>query len=379
MVTKFVPTPANSGGKQRSLAIVRRLAARGPTVLCAFDDGTADPGPLHELGVEVRSVPWRPSLRTTATGLLATRSVTSGRFWSAQLHREVLAAARSEATDLLQLEYTQLAPYAHSVEVRLRILDLHNVESVLVRRMAGIRPRPARLALELEARRLRSLEQAALVAFDAVSVVSEADRARLGDAKGTVLVCPNGYDAAPPTPLGAEKAVAFVGLLGWAPNADAAVWLARTVWPQVLARVPDARLLLVGRDPSEEVRALAGDSIEVTGAVPDVAPFLDRARIATAPLRAGGGSRLKILEALGRGRPVVATTIGAEGLEDLIGHGIVVEDSAPGMAEALAGLLDDPQQAEKLARTGYEAVRDRYAWDTTLRPLFDYLDECFGR
>jgi glycosyltransferase involved in cell wall biosynthesis len=378
MVTKFVPSPPNSGGKQRSLAILERLAARGPTVLCAFDDGTANPAALGELGVEVRSVAWRPALKSSLTGALLTRSATAGRFWSAQLHSEVVAATQSGPTDLLQIEYGQLTPYARDAEASLRVLDLHNVESALVERMAAIRRQPLRQALELEARRLRALERSALRSFDAVAVVSEAERERIGATDASVLVCPNGYEATEPAPLGDEPAVAFVGMLGWGPNADAAVWLAHAIWPRVLGRIPDAKLLLVGRDPAKAVRALAGESIEVTGAVDEVGPFLDRARVATAPLRAGGGTRLKILEALGRGRPVVATTIGAEGLEDLVGRGIVVADSAAGVADAVADLLADPQRAEALGRAGHEVVRERYGWDATLQPLFDYVDERTG-
>ena len=256
MVTKFVPTPANSGGKQRSLAIVERLAARGPTVLCAFADDHADPRPLLELGVEVRSTPWQPSPATAAVGAAVTRSATSGRFWSAELHRQLVAAARAAPLDLLQVEYGQLVPYARGVDATLRVLDLHNVESTLVGRMASLRRQPVRLALALEASRLRALERTALREFDAVAVVSEADRARLAASQRTVLVCANGYDVSSVVPIGDERVVACVALLGWGPNSDAAVWLASAVWPHVLARVPDAKLLLVGRDPPERVRAL---------------------------------------------------------------------------------------------------------------------------
>ncbi len=372
MVTKFVPLPADSGGKRRSLALLTRLAALGPTILCAFDDGTADLEGIARLGAETRTVRWDPSARRVISGLRRTGSVSAARFWDERLRRQVLAAA-STPTDLLQVEYTQLAPYAEGITARTRVLDLHNVESALVRSMAGIRSRPVRIALELEAKRLRRLEQAALPRFDAIAVVSDTDRARLQSEGARILVCPNGWDAAEPIPLGEEKAVIFVGLLGWEPNVDAAVWLAKEVWPGVRERVPDAKLLLVGRDPSRRVLDLRSETIEVAGSVPDVRPYLARARVATAPLRAAGGSRLKILEALAAGRPVVATSTGAEGLTDLLGSGIVVADSVPATVDALVALLHDRQQARALGRAGHEAVRDRYSWDTTLRPLFDFL------
>lgn len=374
MVTKFVPLPANSGGKQRSLALLTRLAALGPTVLCAFDDGTADLEGIASLEVEAHTLRWDPSPRRVLSGIKHTGTISAGRFWDARLRRQVLAAT-STPTDLLQVEYAQLAPYAEGISARTRVLDLHNVESALVRSMAALRATPIRMALQLEATRLHRLEDAALRAFDAVAVVSDTDRARLPLEAARVLLCPNGWEAAEPIPLGDEKIVVFVGLLGWGPNEDAAVYLAKEIWPIVHEGVPDAKLLLVGREPSRRVLELRGDTIEVTGSVPDVQPYLTRARVATAPLRAAGGSRLKILEALANGRPVVATSTGAEGLADLVGSGIIVADSTSDTAAALVELLEDRDHAEALGRAGHDAVRDRHSWDTTLRPLFDFLAE----
>jgi polysaccharide biosynthesis protein PslH len=159
--------------------------------------------------------------------------------------------------------------------------------------------------------------------------------------------------------------------MGWAPNVDAALWLGRDIWPLVVERVPGARLLLVGKDPAPEVRALADETVEVTGTVDDVAPYLARARVAVAPLRAGGGTRLKIMEALGAGRPVVGTSLGCEGMEDLVGRGVVVADTAQGLAAALSELLLDPARAVALGRAGHDAVQAAHSWDAALLPLME--------
>jgi polysaccharide biosynthesis protein PslH len=137
--------------------------------------------------------------------------------------------------------------------------------------------------------------------------------------------------------------------------------------------VPGARLLLVGRDPAARVRALTGPGVEVTGTVPEVRRHLAAARVAVAPLLSGGGSRLKVLEALEAGRPVVATAVGAEGLEHLAGRGLVVADGARPFAEALTGLLADPARAERLGAVGREAVHREHAWERTLQPLLDAI------
>jgi glycosyltransferase involved in cell wall biosynthesis len=137
--------------------------------------------------------------------------------------------------------------------------------------------------------------------------------------------------------------------------------------------VPEAELLLVGRDPGPALTGLAQPGITVTGSVPDVRPWLAQARVALAPLRAGGGTRLKILEALDAGRPVVATSVGAEGLESLAGRGLTIADEPAGMAARIAALLTAPGEAVAAGRAGNEAVAGAFAWDRTLAPLVEAL------
>jgi polysaccharide biosynthesis protein PslH len=372
MVTKFLPLPADSGGKQRSLAILERLAKLGEVVLCAFDHDAADREGLAAMGVEVRSVPWTPTPGSVARGIARTGSGSAARFWDARLAAMVRAAAAGP-TDVLQVEYATLAPYLRGIPARLRVLDLHNVESDLAASYARSSGWLRALPVRCEALALRRLERAALRRVDVAVVTSRRDQARLPRSGAEVLLCPNGWEPGPPLPAAVDPAVIFVALFGWRPNADAAVWLAERVWPLVRRRRPDARLLLVGRSPTQRVRRLAGPDVTVTGTVPDVRPFLARARVAVAPLRSGGGTRLKVLEALDAGRPVVATGIGVEGLEDLVGDGVVVADTPEQMSAALCDLLADPGRARELGARGRRAVAERYAWDATLAPLLRRL------
>lgn len=371
MVTKFVPLPDDSGGKQRSLAIARRLAERADLVLCAYDDGTADIGGLEKLGVEVRAVPWNRGIVGASRGLARTKSISAGRFWSSRLADEVRRAAAGAPLDLLQVEYVQMAPFADGVAATMRVLDLHNVESELAASYARARRLPWSVPFHLEAAALRAVERRALRAFDTVVVVSDRERDRLPPPARAVVVCPNGIDTPEPLPDSPSPTVAFVATMSWAPNTDAALWLGREIWPLVQLQVPEARLLLVGRDPTPAVRALASPTIDVSGTVADVRPYLAQTRVAVAPLRSGGGTRLKLLEALGTGRPVVATSIGVDGLEDLVGRGVVVADDAAGIADALAELLKHPGAAADMGRAGHDAVAADHSWDGALAPLLE--------
>lgn len=374
MVTKFLPLPADSGGKQRSSAVLRRLAALGEVTICAFDDGNADRGAFEDLGVRVRAVP-RPGGIDVPMGIARMQSISAGRFWSRAFTGELRSIVEEGEPDCLVISYGQLAPHGWAFPARRRILDLHNIESALFESYAagaGWRSLPSRL----ESRAMARIERRALGIYDTVSVVSDQDARRLGslnDGKPgpEVLVCPNGWDPSPPIPMGDEPVVAFVGLMGWAPNADAASWLVGEVWPLVRAAHPGARLLLVGRDPTPSVRSLAAEDITVTGSVPEIRPHLARARVAVAPLRAGGGSRLKILEALDAGRPVVATAVGAEGLERFATHGLLITDKATTFAATLVQLLEDRDRAETLGKLGNAAVGASYSWDATLAPLME--------
>jgi glycosyltransferase involved in cell wall biosynthesis len=376
MLTKFLPLPDNNGGLQRSLAIARRLAGLGELVLFGYDEGNADTQGLRNLGIDVRSVPWNVTPGSVLSGVVKTQSLSAARFWSAAAAETVRAAAAEKPLDLLQVEHQQMVPLAAGIPAKTSVLDLHNVESALMdsyaRARRGVRGGVARA----EAAALRRMERRTMGQFDHVVVVSEQERARLPAGVRSVLVCPNGKEPSAVLPASPDSTVAFVASMDWAPNVDAALWLGREIWPEVQARVPQAELLLVGREPTPAVRALADDSVQVTGTVDDVRPYLALSQVVVAPLLAGGGTRLKIIEALDAGRPVVATSVGCEGLEDLVGRGVVVADSAAGLTDAIVTLLADPVRASALGRDGHEAVAAGHTWDGALAPLLEAVQGC---
>jgi hypothetical protein len=349
VVDKFVPSPPDSGGKRRSLALLERLAQRMPVTLCAFARGDEDLDVLQASGITVRAVPWQPGTWRSLVGLGRTRSVTAARFYDPRLAAQVRDACKED--DLLVVEYTQMADYARAVPARHKVLDMHNVESDLMQSYAASRRGPRAWVASAEGRALRGMEDALARDFDHVVCVSERDGQLLSQRGIEATVCRNGWNprSAPLEPS-AEPLVVFVALMGWAPNVDAARWLGEQVWPIVRRQHPAARLALVGKDPTAAVLALATADVEVTGTVASVEPWLRRAQVAVAPLRAGGGSRLKILEALDAGRPLVSTSKGLEGLEDLEGDGVLVADEPHDMAAAVIGLLQDPARASQSAR-----------------------------
>lgn len=374
VVSKFVPSPVDSGDKRRTLGLLRALRDAGEVTVCAFAGPGEDPAPLEAEGIRVRAVPLRRTPAHLAQGVLRGRSLTAARFWSPELAAAVREECRTPP-DVLVSGHVQLHPYLRGLTARTRVCDMQNVESSLVQRTAEASSGAKRAVYAAEARALRALEASVPRGVDLVTVVSQGDRDLLARTSGSadVLVVPNAWEAGAPLPPADGPVACFVALLSWTPNVDAATWFGREVWPRVTDALPGARLLLVGKDPAPEVRALAGPTVEVTGTVPDVGPYLARSRVALAPLRVGGGSRMKILEALAAGRPVVATPVGVEGLEDLVGRGVVVAEQPQAVADAVVALLRDAEGATDLGLRGSAAVTASHSWAAATAPLVQRL------
>ncbi|MBV8982403.1 MAG: glycosyltransferase [Acidimicrobiia bacterium] len=278
--------------------------------------------------------------------------------------------------DLVCVEHDRLAPL---VAVRgpgtgRWALTLQNLPSERKRHELELATtRRQRWLYRREAADARRFEAAMAAAYDVVFVPSPSDAGALG---GDAIVVPNGVDTERfrPTPLPREPALVFTGMLSWGPNVDGLTWFCREVLPLVRAEVADARLDIVGLDPLPEVSTLARlDSVSVHANVPSVVPWLEQARVALVPLRVGSGTRLKALEAMSAGRPVVGTTIGMEGLGVENGVHALVADEPAAMAGAITRLLTDETLAERLAQAGAAHARTGFSWDVIGRRFVDAL------
>ncbi|MCL5256617.1 MAG: glycosyltransferase family 4 protein, partial [Chloroflexi bacterium] len=189
---------------------------------------------------------------------------------------------------------------------------------------------------------------------------------------------PNGVDATKYRVLpeqGGSKEILFIGKMDYAPNVDGALYFYHEVFPLIRQALPEARLLVVGSNPAPLVKALAADpAVEVTGYVEDVVPYYERARLSVVPLRAGSGTRLKILEAMALGRPVLSTTVGCEGLAVTPEADILIADTARGLAEQTIRLLTDLELGGRLAANARLLVESRYDWQVIGRTLLQVYD-----
>jgi glycosyltransferase involved in cell wall biosynthesis len=250
------------------------------------------------------------------------------------------------------------------------ILFQHNVESEIWRRRALTESSPARrLLYRLEFKKMLAYERSTVRKFHHVVAVSEHDRQLMGawTDPSRITVVPTGVDLQQyrraPSSGAVVPLVLFVGAMDWEPNIDAVEYFCREVWPSIQARIPAALFRIVGRNPVRRVQRLASISVEVTGSVPSVVDHLRDAAVVVVPLRVGGGTRLKIYEAMAAGKAVVSTSVGAEGLDVHHGHDIVLADGPEVFGGAVIELLQNAELRRCYEETA-AAHAAKYDWAT---------------
>ncbi len=397
-----VPEPGGSGGAMRSHHLLAGLVRQGlrPVVVTPTYPDQRERAEAARLdGVELRLVE-RPAGQAREAlaahlrhpGLVASLAARpflgwqGDVFWTeiADTVRAVLAEEPPLAAAVVEHDFC--ARWALRLPGRLpAAFATHNATWVQLARDARAAHRPRRAALAVEAARYRRLVRGTLPRYSWFGAVSDQDAAALRElgVKHGVHVAPNGADVAAlrdlPPGGGQDGRLLFTGTLSYPPNADAVRWLAADILPLVRRRVPDARLTVVGRGAPPDVQALAGEDLELLGWVDELAPVLQSAAVTLAPLRSGGGTRLKVLEALGAGRAMVATRIGAEGIDVVDGTHLRLADTPEAIADAIVDLLADPAERARLGAAGRALVEARYDWPAIADALGASLAEWVRR
>jgi sugar transferase (PEP-CTERM/EpsH1 system associated) len=374
--------PVDKGGRIRTYNMLRALRREHRVTYLTLDDGTAAPDAVerateeycHDLvRVPFATAPKRSArfFAELAANVLSPLPYAVAKYRSTAMRAAVERAARSGDVDVVVCDF--LFP---SVNVPDRlgvptVLFQHNVEAMIWERHADVAAgRLKRRYMREQWRRMRRHEADECRRFDHVVAVSPQDAAAFARDYGVdASDVPTGVDTEYFRPSGREAPrpnnLVFTGSMDWMPNEDAVLWFASEILPRVRARVPDATLTVVGRHPPPRVRALAdaGRGVEVTGSVPDVRPYMERAAAFVVPIRVGGGTRLKVYEAMAMEKPLISTPVGAEGLPLRDGVDAILAEEPGAFADAVVSVLGDPGRARSLAASGAELVRARYGWD----------------
>ena len=371
-VTPYLPWPLDAGGKIRSYHLLQGLVRGHGVDLFTVHHGDAPelPPALRESCRSAFSAALGHGNghRTRAASALRPFTQTLAHFQGKAALAEIRGRLAAGRYDLLVADELCMVPYVtglpgRKLAARQKIEHQHHA-ALAARRPAG----PRRLLETLDLGRLRRLERRAMAAVDAAVCCSDQDAALLQGLSPSVSVAvvangvdpdhfrPSGEANGPPTLL-------FLGTLDYPPNIDALGHFFGAIHPRLLQLVPDLRVSIVGRTPAREVQAYASRAgVTVAGSVPDIRPHLAEAAALVVPLRVGGGTRIKILEALAAARAVVSSTVGAEGLDVRDGEHLLVADEPSAFAAACARLLSDASLRLRLAEAGRRLVVERYAW-----------------
>ena len=381
--------PLDKGGKLRTWHLMRHLARRHEITYLAFrepDQPAADVEGMKEVAARVETITRREPAKGTlrfyvdaALHLVDPLPYAVGKYRSAEYRRRLEALLARERFDLIVCDF--LFP-AVNLPKRLpcpAVMFTHNVESEIWRRHAETKTGVlGRLLYGAQYRRMLRYERRELARFDGILAVSDADRdtfTRLypGAISQPVHVVPTGVDTDYFEPASSDpqsRAMVFTGSMDWLPNEDAMIYFCREVLPAIRAEIPDASLAIVGRTPTPAVKKLAEEhGVTVTGRVDDVRPYMKEAAVYIVPLRIGGGTRLKIFEAMAMGKAVVSTTVGAEGLPVTDGEHVRLADEPAAFARAVVHLMRDLDERRRIEAAARALVVARYDWSAVAGEL----------
>jgi len=391
-----IPYPLNSGKRIRTYSLLKYLAASvNITYLCRLHENLEKPytQALERIGIEpvVVSDPIRKKsgckFYLSLLGNLFSKYpyvVSSHR--SRKLVKAIRRITAEQRFDLIHCEWT---PYAVNLQALLpypSVVVAHNVESLVWRRQYEVEGNfLKKMYIYLQWKKMEQFERKAFSLFNRCIAVSERDRDNIAQwvPRDQIDVVANGVDVDFFKPLrtpGKQHSLVFTGALDWRPNVDSMLYFLDKIWPQILHSYPDASFTVVGRNPLGILkdRVANARSVALTGTVEDVRPYIEKATAYVVPLRVGSGSRLKILEAFSMCKPVVSTSIGAEGLEVVPDRDLLIADEPESFARAIMRLFEDVSLRQKLGSSGRIVVEKQYQWKHLAKQLKNVWSRVIG-
>lgn len=383
--------PVNSGARQRNYQLACQLAVRASVTFVELRN-RGDSRQIHLQNSALTNIvtlnkdrKYTPS--KLVRGLIGPAPVTVLNCWSAQAAIRLADVLKSQEFGIVCVSGTPLQAYLpiilNSPGRPALAIDWHNIESELMCRFAESTGNWAKkIAARRTAKLIERAEDRLLDSCALHTVTSERERQKLlaRRPQANIAVIPNGVDTqfyAPADAIRTRPTVLFVGSMDYHANIEAVRWFCRAAWPEIARRHPDLQFTIVGRDPSPAVRALASDRIHVTGTVEDVRPYYASAVASVAPIRTASGTRLKILESMAAGVPVVSTRLGVEGLDVEDDVHFLLAENGQDMNAAIDRILADRENRDRLASAARALVVTRYDWSVVGQNLYRLHWELF--
>ena len=389
------PLPADTGGKIRTMNLLSALAKLCDVTFLSYVPPELDSKWVNQMrgfGVRVESVV-RPEENKEGLAfklrvlfkLLSSRPYIVNKYITPEMAQRVGKVTAEKQIDVVVCDFLEMAWSAKHLGSIPKVLFEHNVETLIWRRYHEVEKAILRkLYFAYEKNRLERFERDSCARFDQVLTVSDNDGELLRKEFGLrrYVTIPTGVDTGFFHPLGRETKhrLVFCGSMDWMPNIDGFWWFYREILPKIKQEIADVSIAVVGRRPAEDIVKMGQDdkSVIITGTVADVRPEVATGQIYVVPLRVGGGTRIKIYEALAMRKCVVSTTIGAEGLPLTDGVNIVLADGENEFAKKVTELLRDDNKRNRIAEAGFRLVTEKYSWSKAAEKLHEALKAVAG-
>lgn len=379
-VTPRLPLPADTGAKIRTYNLLKNTAKDNKVSLLSFyqeeDDKAAND--LKGLGISVKLVKAKDKIRLSK--IFWQLPVSIEKYSSEEMKNRLKELLANDKFDLVHFDHLHMGQYRGCVNGLPCILDEHNVESVILERCASIeKSLIKKLLYKSQSKKMARFESNLVSKFSKCLTVSEEDKESLSGMSGKkadIAIIPNGVDTeyfrdGLLRGESLEDILVFTGSMDWLPNSDAVIYFAKEVLPLIWKKNDQVKFYIVGKNPTKEVMSLENKDhrIIVTGAVDDVRPYIAKSKIFVVPIRVGGGTRLKILEAMSMNKAVISTTVGAEGISYTDGHSIIIQDYPLHIANSVLTLLEDEEKRQALGQAGRELACNCYDWNIISQKL----------
>ena len=381
------PYPLNSGKRLRSFNLTRELSQEHDVTYLAYGEHESEGARgLREAGIATEAVraPDRKQFGVRFYWRLLKNVFQSDPYivashYTRRMQRRLRELVDSGNYDLVMVEWSPYARFIRHCPGAKKVIVAHNIESSIWRRYEqNERSLLRRLYVRLQRSKVEKFERDCFQWADGAIAVSPAEAKTISDmgVPYRTAVVDNGVDTAffRPADVGKDEQLVFTGAMDWRPNQDAAEFFIDEILPEIRKLRPDAHFTLVGRKPPRHIKELgSAPGVTVTGTVDDVRPYIRDAAVFVVPLRIGGGSRLKILEALAMKKAVVSTPVGAEGLDVNEGKDILLADSPQDFAATVVRCMNDANLRRRLGNNGRKLVEERYQWEKLAEKLNQYL------
>lgn len=391
-ITHNLPCPPLHGDRLRNYHILKRVGEKHELYLLviSFDENEIKKIRLVEKFYKRIDVILMPNYGALSKPIDWFRYLLAGippdlrLYYSNEFCEKIIEWVSEEDFDIVNFDHSYMAIYKEAIAKELRpktVLTFHDVLFVNSRRILPIEKKKLRkIRLWLHSKMMQHWEPQAAGEFDQVFTMSAVEKNLLLDIdpKLNIEVIPNGVDTRENQLIPEDDSstrILFVGNMGYLPNIDAMQYFVNDIFPLIRQKISDTELWIVGKSPDRAVIDLQGNGVVVTGKVDDVRPYYQQCKVCVIPLRAGSGTRLKIIEAMALGRPVISTSVGCEGIEVIDNVHILIADEPAVFANNVIQLLENKQMRERLVNNARELVERKYGWDQ----IVENMDQIFEK